>query len=275
MGGVKISVCIPVYNGEEFIREAIDSVLAQDYTDFELVIVDNQSNDSSISIIESYNDRRIKLFRNDSNIGMVPNWNRALEHAQGTYIKILPADDLLMPGCLKAQVEILEKDTNKEISLVCGRRNIIDHTGKVLFTRGFTNRSIRMGGTDAVNKVIRSGGNSIGEGGAVMFRREIIQKTGNFTDAIFYLLDLDLWFRILLHGDLFALPQVVSGFRVSGSSASVKVVKKQKEDYFNFIKKIYNSEQFKLSWINYRTGLFFTFALTEAKKLIYRFVVKG
>ena len=108
-----------------------------------------------------------------------------------------------------------------------------------------------------------------------MFRREIIQKTGHFTDAIFYLLDLDLWFRILLHGDLYALPQVVSAFRISGSSASVKVVKKQKEDYFNFIKKIYNSEQFKLTWLNYRTGLFFTFALTEAKKLIYRFVVKG
>lgn len=131
-----------------------------------------------------------------------------------------------------------------------------------------------MSGTDAVNKVIRSGGNSIGEGGAVMFRREIIEKTGNFTDAIFYLLDLDLWFRILLQGDLYAMPQVVSAFRVSGSSASVKVVKKQKEDYFNFIKKIYNSEEYKLSWFNYKAGLFFTFALTEAKKLIYKFVVK-
>jgi GT2 family glycosyltransferase len=198
-----------------------------------------------------------------------------MEHAQGTYIKILPADDLLMPGCLQAQVDILEKDTKKEISLVCGRRNIIDHGGKVLFTRGFTNKVERVSGTEAVNRIIRSGGNSLGEGGAVMFRREIIQKTGHFTDAIFYLLDLDLWFRILLHGDLYALPQVVSAFRISGSSASVKVVKKQKEDYFNFIKKIYNSEQFKLTWLNYRTGLFFTFALTEAKKLIYRFVVKG
>lgn len=275
MSEVKISVCIPVFNGEEFIREAIDSVLSQSYTNFEVVIVDNQSTDSTLSIVRSYKDARIKLFINESNIGMVPNWNRAMEHAQGTYIKILPADDLLMPGCLETQVEILEKDINKEISLVCGRRNIIDHSGKLLFTRGFTNKVERVSGTEAVNRIIRSGGNSLGEGGAVMFRREIIQKTGPFTDKIFYLLDLDLWFRILLHGDLYALPQVVSAFRISGSSASVKVVKKQKEDYFNFIKKIYNSEEYKLSWFNFRTGLFFTFALTEAKKLIYRFVVKG
>lgn len=274
MSVAKISVCIPVFNGEEFLREAIDSVLSQSYTDFEVVIVDNQSTDSTIQIIESYTDPRIKLFRNDSNIGMIPNWNRALELATGTYIKILPADDLLMPGCLAAQVEILEKDVNQSVSLVCGRRKIIDHTGKVLFTRGFTTKETRVSGTDAINRVIRSGGNAIGEGGAVMFRRDILKKTGYISDAIFYLLDLDLWFRILLHGDLHALPQEVSAFRISGSSASVKVVKKQKEDYFNFIKKIYNSEPYKLSWFNYRTGLFFTFALTEAKKLIYRFVVK-
>ena len=274
MAEAKISVCIPVFNGEDFIKEAIDSVLAQSYSDFELVIVDNQSTDSTIDIIESYNDARIKLFRNESNIGMIPNWNRTLDLAKGTYIKILPADDLLMPGCLQAEVEILEKDSAKEISLVCGRRNIINNKGKTLFTRGFANKRLRLTGHEAINRTIRSGGNIIGEGGAVLFRREILQKTGNISDAIFYLLDLDLWFRILLYGDLYVLPEVVCSFRISGSSASVKVVKKQKEDYFNFIKKIYNSEQYKLSWFNYRTGLFFTFALTEAKKLIYRFVVK-
>lgn len=273
MSEVKISVCIPVFNGEAFIKEAIDSVLTQSYSDFEIVIVDNHSTDSTICIIKQYNDPRIKLFRNESNIGMIPNWNRAMELAKGTYIKILPADDFLSPDCLKLEVDILEKDIKKEISLVCGRRNIIDQNGKILFTRGFTNKSIRVPGSVAINKVIRSGGNSLGEGGAILFRREILEKTGNISDAIFYLLDLDLWFRILLHGDLYALPQVVASFRISGSSASVQIMKKQKEDYFNFINKIYKSEQYKLSWFSYKTGLLFTFALTEVKKLIYRFVV--
>lgn len=273
MNEAKISVCIPVFNGEEFIREALDSVLSQSYNNIELIIVDNQSTDTTVSIIKSYTDPRIKFFQNDTNIGMIPNWNRALELATGDYVKILPADDVLMPECLKRQAEILTQDVNKKIALVCGRRNIIDQKGKVLFTRGFTTKNTQLSGVKAINKVIRSGGNSIGEGGAVLFRREILKKTGYIDDAIFYLLDLDLWFRILLYGDLFAQPEVVSGFRISGSSASVKVVKKQRDDYFNFIKKIYNSEQYKLSWFNFRTGLFLTFILTEVKKLIYKFVV--
>lgn len=273
MAEAKISVCIPVFNGEEFIKQAIDSVLSQSFEDFEIVIVDNQSTDSTVELIHQYTDNRIKFFQNDSNIGMIPNWNRCLELAKGTYIKILPADDLLMPDCLKLQVNVFEKDLEKKVALVCGRRNIIDSTGKVLFTRGFSKKGQQLSGISAINKVIRSGGNSIGEGGAVMFRRELLKQTGYISDAIFYLLDLDLWFRILLHGDLVVVPNVVSGFRISGSSASVKVVKKQREDYFNFIKKIYTSEQYKLSWFNYKTGLIFTFALTEVKKLIYRFVV--
>ena len=273
MGVAKISVCIPVYNGEDYLKEAIDSVLSQEFTDFELIIVDNQSTDSTIKIIESYKDKRIKLFRNDTNIGMIPNWNRALELAGGEYIKILPADDLLMPGCLKLQAEVLENDTNKEISLVSGRRNIINDQGKILFNRGYSRTRLRVNGYSAINRVIRSGGNTLGEGGAVMFRREILQKTGNISDSIFYVLDLDLWFRILLHGDLVVLPQVVSGFRISGSSASVQIVNKQKEDYFNFIKKIYKSKQYQLSRYSFWMGLLFTFVLTEVKKLIYRFVV--
>lgn len=269
----KISVCIPVFNGEEFIKQAIESVLNQSFKDFELVVVDNNSTDSTVALVKEFNDPRIKLFKNETNIGMIPNWNKAIEHSKGTYIKILPADDLLMPECLKLQVEVLENDPSQQISLVCGTRNIIDKKGRIIFTRGFAKKKAILSGEKAINKVIRSGGNIIGEGGAVLFRKEILKKTGVFNSPIFYVLDLDLWFKILLHGNLCVLPEVVCAFRISGSSASVKVVKKQKEDYFNFIKKIYNAKEYKLSLFNYRAGLFFTFVLTEAKKLIYRFVV--
>jgi len=273
MSDPKISVCIPVFNGEEFIKEAIESVLNQSFEDFEVIIVDNNSTDNTVGIVKQFTDPRIKLFKNDTNIGLIPNWNKAMEYSRGKYIKILPADDLLLPGCLELQAEVLEKDSSKKISLVCGKRNIIDKNGRVMFSRGFAKKKMILSGEKAINRVIRSGGNIIGEGGAVLFRKEILEKTGNFNSSIFYVLDLDLWFKILLHGDLYVLPATVSAFRISGSSASVKVVKKQKEDYFNFIKKIYSSKEYKLSLFNYRTGLFLTFILTEAKKFIYRFVV--
>ena len=81
MAAPKLSVCIPVYNGAAFIKETIDSVLNQNFKDFEIVIVDNQSTDNTISIVKSYSDPRIKLFINETNIGMIPNWNKAMEHA--------------------------------------------------------------------------------------------------------------------------------------------------------------------------------------------------
>src|SRR5687767_2945236 len=124
MKSPKLSICIPVFNGADFIKEALDSVLDQEFKDFELIVVDNQSTDETLSIIRSYKDPRIKLFINDTNIGMVPNWNRSMEVASGTYIKILPADDFIYPGCLQKQVDILDNDKEKRISLVCGRRNI-------------------------------------------------------------------------------------------------------------------------------------------------------
>lgn len=271
--GPKISVCIPVYNGAEFINIAIDSVLAQSERDFELIVVDNQSTDNTVALVKAYQDPRIKLYINDTNIGMIPNWNKALSYATGTYIKILPADDMLYPNCLALQSAVLEKDTRKEISLVCSSRHIINDAGKVLFTRKFSSRPIQLNSKAAVNRVIRAGGNIVGEGGAVMFRRETHEKVGPFNSTIFYVLDLDQWFKILRHGHLCVLPEVLSAFRVSSTSASVVVANKQKDDYFAFIKKIYAEKEYGLTSFSYRFGLIKTYIFTQIKKLIYKFVV--
>lgn len=274
MNNPKISVCIPVYNGAEFIKEAIDSVLKQTYQDYELLVIDNCSTDNTVEIVNSINNPKIRLIRNSENIGLIPNWNKALENANGKYIKILPADDFIYPDCLKLQAEILDADTNEEISMVCGRRNIIDNKGKILFNRGFTKHKITLNGTDAINKNIRSGGNIIGEGGAVMFRKNLIQKTGVFTSKIFYVLDLDLWFKILLHGKLYALPNIVSAFRVSGSSASVNVVDKQHKDNTDFMKLIYTDKSYQLSFYSYCVGIVKSYILTQAKKILYKYILK-
>lgn len=274
MIGPKLSVCIPVYNGAEFIKETIDSVLSQSFKDFEIIVVDNQSTDNTVAVVKSYSDPRIKLFINETNIGMIPNWNKAMEYSSGKYIKILPADDFIYPGCLEKQVSIMEADTHERIALVGGRRNIIDETGKILFTRGFTKTESEVSGFAAINKNVRSGGNIIGEGGALIFRKSILQKTGNFNSDIFYALDLDLWYKILLHGNYHALSDIVSSFRVSKSSASVNVVKKQSEDLSKFINKIYLNKEYQLSWLSCKIGLFKSWALTQAKKILYKNILK-
>lgn len=273
MQNPKISVCIPVFNGADFIKEAVHSVLQQDFNDYELIIIDNCSTDNTVEIIKSINNFKIKLIQNTENIGLIPNWNKAIENAKGKYIKILPADDFIYPGSLKIQSEILDADIREEISIVCGRRNIIDEKGKVLFNRGFTKKKITVDGIDAINKNVRSGGNIIGEGGAVMFRKSIIEKTGVFNSSIFYVLDLDLWFKILRYGKLTALPDIVSAFRVSSSSASVLVVNKQHKDNTDFMKKIYSDKTYKLSNLSYRIGIFKSYLLTQAKKILYKYIL--
>jgi glycosyltransferase involved in cell wall biosynthesis len=271
----KVSIGIPVYNGKDTIKETIDSVLNQTFQDFEIIIVDNQSTDNTVEIVRQYTDPRIKLFINDTNIGIIPNWSRVMELSTGKYVKVLPADDFLYPTCLELQTKILDDDDEeRKISLVTGRRNIINPEGKVLFTRGFSTMNKRMNGIKAINRVILSGANAIGEGGPVLFRKEVLEKTGYFNTEIFYVFDLDLWFKILLHGDFYYLNTVVSSFRLSSGSASVKAAKNQRDQYFQFIHNIFNAKEFKLNYLNFKLGLANTFFLTEVKKMLYKFVIK-
>ena len=99
-----ISVCIAVYNRQKFIRAAIESVLNQTYQNFEILIIDVGSTDNSVSIIESIADSRIKLFKNESNKGVVYTRNRYLELASGAYIAILDSDDSWLPEKLEKQL---------------------------------------------------------------------------------------------------------------------------------------------------------------------------
>ena len=96
-----ISVCIPVFNGEKYIKESIDSVLIQTEKNFELLIVDNCSTDSTLEIVASYNDPRINVFKNTTNLGSLRNFNRCIELSRGEYFIILPHDDILMPTMLE------------------------------------------------------------------------------------------------------------------------------------------------------------------------------
>lgn len=106
----RVSLAMPVYNGENFIREAIDSILAQDFTDFELIITDNASTDATEEICRDYasRDARVRYHRNEKNLGAAPNYNLGYELARGTYLKWCPHDDYMSPNFLSACVAKLE-----------------------------------------------------------------------------------------------------------------------------------------------------------------------
>ncbi len=106
----KVSIGIPVYNGENFLEEAMRSVLAQSFDDLELIVSDNASTDRTAEIVRDLaaGDRRVVALRNDRNLGAAPNYNRAWAAARGTYFKWLAHDDRMLPGYLEATVSALE-----------------------------------------------------------------------------------------------------------------------------------------------------------------------
>jgi glycosyltransferase involved in cell wall biosynthesis len=108
-----VSVCIPTYNGAKYLKECLDSVLAQTFTDFEVLIVDDKSSDETLSIAQEYAtyDPRFRVIQNECNLGLVGNWNRCVELAQGEWIKFIFQDDLIEPACLERMLAVRKSES--------------------------------------------------------------------------------------------------------------------------------------------------------------------
>jgi len=131
-----ISVALATYNGEKYIREQINSILNQTYKDFELVICDDCSTDSTVKILENYlkNDKRIKLFLNKNNLGFKKNFERVISFCHGEFIAFSDQDDIWQPWKLEKELQLI---TNKD--LVCTNALMVDANGKSL---GYTMKEV-------------------------------------------------------------------------------------------------------------------------------------
>lgn len=124
----KVTVLMSEYNTkEEELRTSIESILNQTYKNFELLIIDDCSNERSTKIIESYNDNRIKLVHNEKNLGLAQSLNRGLEIASGKYIIRMDTDDISYPDRIQKQLEFAEK--HPEYSIIAGRANYFNENG--------------------------------------------------------------------------------------------------------------------------------------------------
>ena len=270
-----VSVCIPTYRGASVLADTINSVLSQTYPHFELVIVNDNSPDNTDDIVASYNDPRIRYARNETNLGPQENWNKCLELAQGKYFKLLPHDDLLEADCLEKQVSLLEEDTAKEIALVFGSRAILDPQGRVFMTRGLPRtKPGRIDKHALIQRCIRAGTNLIGEPGNGLFRRELVSKVGGYDATYPYLVDLDYWFRVLLHGDAFYTSKRSSSFRVTQSSWSVAIGGKQYSNFKGFVEKYYSDKKFGITKLDKMIGFVKAKINTVTRGLIYHYLFR-
>ncbi|MEY3785965.1 MAG: hypothetical protein RLZ75_170 [Pseudomonadota bacterium] len=269
-----ISVCIPTYCGAAHLGEAIESVLNQSFTDYELIIIDDNSPDQTAEIVSSYQDYRIRYIKNLANLGPEGNWNKCLAEAKGKYFKLLPHDDTLASDCLSRQVAILDNDTNQSIALVFCARHIIDCNGKIITTRGYPfGKEGVINRYEAIKKSIRLGTNLIGEPGAVMFRKSLAEEVGFFDGSISYIIDLDYWFRLLLNGNAYYIAQPLASFRVASGSWSIDIGVCQSDDFRRFINHCTQVPAHQLTYIDTALGMLMAKINNYLRLLFYKFYV--
>lgn len=195
----RLSVLLPTYNYARYLPEAIESVLRQDFTDFELIVSDDCSTDDSARILQEYaaRDPRIRVHVHQPNLGMVANWNWCLQQARGEYVRYLFGDDCLAhPSALWRLVKML--DENPASSLAISARFTIDEHSS--FTGIWD--ELQTSGLHQSHALVASclleNCNLIGEPSVVMFRRE--QGLRGFAPKLKQIVDLEMWFHLLFQG---------------------------------------------------------------------------
>ena len=231
-----ISVCIPAYNNEAFIAATVESVLRQTYREFEIILTDDHSTDGTVAAIKRFSDTRIRLIQNETNLGFGGNWNKALGHAQGTYIKLLCADDLVYPDCLRRQVEALEAPGHSGAVLAVCNTDLINASSQVIYSRKLRCPRGLVNGRRLIRRCVRCGTNLIGEPAAGLFRREILNRAGLFDPDNPYLIDLAFWAGLLRQGDAFVDENRLAAFRISADAMSTKLGRQQAASFRRFIR---------------------------------------
>ena len=208
-----VSVLMPVYNGERYLAEAIDSILNQTFKDFEFIIINDCSSDNTMKILNTYNDYRIHVINNEVNLGVAKSLNRGLAVAKGEYIARMDADDISMPNRLLKEADFLANNMN--VGLLGTSWISMDEGGKELSTARVYS------GPDAAHFMCH---------GSIMMRTKCIDKVGGYRSIIKHAQDYDLWLRLREICELANITEPLYKLRIHGNSISAK---KRLEQYLD------------------------------------------
>jgi len=202
----RVSVLLPVYGGAALVGAAVESVLAQTYGDFELLVLDDASPDESAAIAEGCGDPRVRVVRNDRNLGQVATLNRGLREAHGELVARLDQDDVCLPERFAHQVALL--DAEPEVAVAGTWVDVVDESGRIVHQQ----RERLDGIVDVLDSILVNRLPLAHP--SVMFRREAVLAAGGYDEAVRYCEDMDLWRRLVLAGrQLRVVPEVLLRYR--------------------------------------------------------------
>ncbi|MDO4168369.1 MAG: glycosyltransferase family 2 protein [Lachnospiraceae bacterium] len=196
-----ISIVLPIYNGEKYMRESIDSVINQTYQNWELLILDDCSSDNTSNIAQEYvkRDKRISYYRNEKNLRLPRNLNKGFSLAHGDYLTWTSDDNRYKPTALEKMYDALQKDLKAQFVFASCR--IIDGNGKAI--------EYIMVNEWSKKRIV--GENPVGA--CFMYTREVYEKIGNYDPDLTLVEDYDYWQRIFGHFETVALEEILYEYR--------------------------------------------------------------
>lgn len=212
-----ISIVLPVYNGETFLRESIDSVRSQTYQNWELIIVDDCSTDNTAEISLAYQemDSRIHYFKNEKNLRLPRNLNKGFSLTHGDYLTWTSDDNIYNPDALEKMCTVIESDS--DIQFVYASCRIIDEHGK----------EIEYITVDGHGDTYIVGGNPVGA--CFLYTRYVYETIGNYNPDLVLVEDFDYWQRVFAKFKTYGIPEILYNYRMHGGALTSTM----RQDQFN------------------------------------------
>jgi glycosyltransferase involved in cell wall biosynthesis len=221
-----VSVVIAVYNGEDFVADAVKSILSDEMSSLELIVVDDGSTDGSAKVISEIRDNRLVLLKNDGNKGVSFSFNKAIKESSGKYIAFLGADDISLPHRLKTQYEFMESHTDIDI---CGSWAEVFGDLSAIMSPPVNDAEIR---TQVLFHCPMAHP-------TVMLRRSLLMNEGLFFDEnLSCAVDYDLWARAVGVAKFHNIPEMLVRYRTHSKQIGSAKKKEQYENAHNIVKRI-------------------------------------
>ena len=249
-----VSVCIPTFNGEKYIEEALTSAFTQTYPNIEIIVSDDRSSDKTLQIIESIrNKNEIPItIANHEPQGIGANWNNCVALASGDYIKFLFQDDQLYPNCLSRMMEmalefpfagliyskrdfIIEDEASVSNEYIDYYGQLHSHWEDLKIEQGCLSGRTYLADRNFLN----SPKNKIGEPTNVLLKSDVFQKVGMFNEQMKQALDSDFWYRIMPYYDVAFIDESLCGFRLHQEQTSRVNKRAREQDQDKIYKEYY------------------------------------
>ena len=270
-----VSICIPAYNSAEYIKDTVESLLRQTYTNIEVVVADDCSKDNTCEILESIEYSRLKIHRNEKNLGMVGNWNNCLRLGSGEFLKLVCADDMLDSNAIEKEVTALIN--HPTAVMVESDTRLVDNDNKQKGAYHRYHKSGLVNGKEVARKALIFK-NYFGAPVNNMFRRDAFLKTGGFDERFTFILDFDLWVNLALQGDIFIIHELLNSFRVRHDSNTGNLVNNDRDTFTNehraLVEKYASMPELKMSKFDVELSVFIRKLRNFAVKIYLRLFAK-